>query len=59
MTGRRVISDYPHQLAGHCGSGALRDLMQWARLSYDETPLDEGTVFGLGGAPSGSPGPAR
>ncbi|OLZ42924.1 BtrH N-terminal domain-containing protein [Amycolatopsis keratiniphila] len=49
MTGRRVISDYPHQVAGHCGSGALRDLMHWARLSYDDTPLDEGTVFGLGG----------
>ncbi|GAB3673862.1 BtrH N-terminal domain-containing protein [Saccharopolyspora sp. NPDC049426] len=49
MTGRHIISDYPHQVAGHCGSGALRDLMHWAQLSYDETPLDEGTVFGLGG----------
>lgn len=49
MTARRLISDYPHQVAGHCGSGALRDLMQWARLSYDDTPLDEGTVFGLAG----------
>jgi hypothetical protein len=43
------IADYPHQTAGHCGSGALRDLMQWANLSYDSAPLSEGTVFGLGG----------
>lgn len=49
MTEQQRISDYPHQLAGHCGSGALRDLMQWAGLSYDDTPLAEGTIFGLGG----------
>ncbi|GAB3001393.1 BtrH N-terminal domain-containing protein [Amycolatopsis acidiphila] len=39
MTDQQLIGNYPHQVAGHCGSGALRDLMQWAGLSYDSTPL--------------------
>ena len=31
----RVVLDYPHRQAGHCGSGALRDLMEWeARLGW-------------------------
>jgi hypothetical protein len=44
----RVLLDYPHRGAGHCGSGALRDLMDWAGLGWDGPP-DEGLVFGLGG----------
>lgn len=43
------IDGYPHQLAGHCGSGALRDLLAWAGLGWDG-PASEGLVFGLGGA---------
>ncbi|OLM09204.1 MULTISPECIES: BtrH N-terminal domain-containing protein [unclassified Pseudonocardia] len=43
------VADYPHRSAGHCGSGALRDLLEWAGLSWDDAPLDEGTAFGLGG----------
>lgn len=44
----RVLLDYPHRSAGHCGSGALRDLMDWAGLGWGGPP-DEGLVFGLGG----------
>lgn len=43
------IDDYPHELGGHCGSGALRDLIAWAGLGW-EGPPSEGLVFGLGGA---------
>lgn len=46
MTG--VLLDYPHRSAGHCGSGALRDLLHWADLGWSGPP-DEGLVFGLGG----------
>lgn len=42
------LDDYRHQLAGHCGSGALRDLIEWAGLGWDGPP-SEGLVFGLGG----------
>ncbi|WP_284533832.1 BtrH N-terminal domain-containing protein [Nocardioides sp. T2.26MG-1] len=45
---RRVLLDYPHRQAGHCGSGALRDLMEWAGLGWDEVP-SEALVFGMGG----------
>ncbi len=45
----RVLLDYPHQKAGHCGSGALRDLMTWAELGWGAPP-SEGLVFTLGGA---------
>lgn len=45
---RRVLLDYPHRVAGHCGSGALRDLLEWAGLGWEETP-SEGLAFGLGG----------
>lgn len=45
----RVLLDYPHRSAGHCGSGALRDLLDWAGLGWDGPP-DEGLVFALGGA---------
>lgn len=40
--------DLPHRRAGHCGSGALRDLLEFHRLSWGEAPLSEGMVFGLG-----------
>lgn len=30
----RVVLDYPHRQAGHCGSGALRDLMEWEGLGW-------------------------
>ena len=45
---RRVLLDYPHRMAGHCGSGALRDLLEWAGLGWGEVP-GEGLVFGMGG----------
>ncbi|GAA1388643.1 BtrH N-terminal domain-containing protein [Pseudonocardia kongjuensis] len=48
MTGH-LVPDYPHHLAGHCGSGSLRDLIEWAGLDYAGTPLSESMVFGLGG----------
>lgn len=44
-----VALDFPHRRAGHCGSGALRDLLEYHRLSWDGAPLGEGMVFGLGG----------
>lgn len=44
-----VALDFPHRRAGHCGSGALRDLLEYHRLSWDDSPLREGMVFGLGG----------
>lgn len=40
---------FPHQRAGHCGSGALRDLLELHRLDYGAGSLSEGAVFGLGG----------
>lgn len=40
--------DLPHRRAGHCGSGALRDLLEFHRLSWGRAPLSEGMVFGLG-----------
>lgn len=45
---RRILLDYPHRMAGHCGSGALRDLLEWAGLGWKDAP-DEGLVFGMGG----------
>ncbi|MHA6794326.1 BtrH N-terminal domain-containing protein [Pseudonocardia bannensis] len=50
MADRAHVEPYPHQLAGHCGSGAMRDLLDWAQLHYDDVPLGEGMVFGLSGA---------
>ena len=47
------IDPYPHRLGGHCGSGALRDLLDWSGRSWDRVGWDiagaEGLVFGLGG----------
>jgi Butirosin biosynthesis protein H, N-terminal/Domain of unknown function (DUF4872) len=45
---RRVEIDFPHRRAGHCGSGALRDLLEFHGLSWTEQPVSEGMVFGLG-----------
>lgn len=45
---RRILLDYPHRVAGHCGSGALRDLVEWAGLGWEEVP-SEGLVFGMAG----------
>ena len=54
--GRTVIESYPHQLGGHCGSGALRDLLPWAGLGWGSLPGDglpgEGLVFGMEGTGS-------
>ncbi|MEW2353681.1 BtrH N-terminal domain-containing protein [Spirillospora sp. NPDC029432] len=44
-----MIEDFPHRMAGHCGSGALRDLLDWAGLGW-QGPPSEPLVFGLGGA---------
>lgn len=48
--GGSMVAGYPHRIGGHCGSGALRDLLEWAGLSYDDAPMGEGAVFGLGGS---------
>lgn len=48
--GGSLVAGYPHRLGGHCGSGALRDLLEWAGLGYGSEPLGEGFVFGMGGA---------
>lgn len=37
-------------MAGHCGSGALRDLTEWAELGWGSGVPSEGLVFALGGA---------
>lgn len=42
-------STFPHRRAGHCGSGALRDLLEFHGLDYGSGPLSEGAVFGLAG----------
>ncbi|MCE5292041.1 MAG: BtrH N-terminal domain-containing protein [Nocardiaceae bacterium] len=44
-----LIKDYTHQMGGHCGSGAMRDLLQWHGLGWNGPP-GEGLVFTLGGA---------
>lgn len=43
------VNPYPHQLGGHCGSGAIRDLLEWAGLGWGGPPT-EGLVFALSGA---------
>jgi hypothetical protein len=40
---------FPHRRAGHCGSGAFRDLLEFHGLSWGGEPLSEGMVFGLAG----------
>lgn len=44
-----AVPTFPHRSAGHCGSGALRDLLEFHRLDYGAGPLGEAMVFGLGG----------
>ena len=46
----RIQIPYPHRRGGHCGSGALRDLTEWAQLGWGTEALSEGLVFTLGGA---------
>ncbi len=41
---------FRHRKGGHCGSGALRDLTEWAELGWGAQELSEGLVFALGGA---------
>jgi hypothetical protein len=45
----QAIAHFPHRKAGHCGSGAFRDLLEFHGLSWDDEPLSEGMVFGLSG----------
>jgi hypothetical protein len=45
-----TIAAFPHRRAGHCGSGALRDLLEHQGLDYGDGPLSEAAVFGLSGA---------
>src|SRR3546814_16553489 len=49
MPNTALIADYPHRMGGHCGSGAMRDLLHWNGLGWDGPP-SEGLVFALGGA---------
>jgi len=44
-----TVIDFPHRRAGHCGSGALRDLLEHRGLDYGSGPLPEGVAFGLAG----------
>ena len=46
----KVQIPYRHEKGGHCGSGALRDLTEWAEIGWESEYLDEGLVFALGGA---------
>lgn len=46
----RVQIPYRHRKGGHCGSGALRDLTEWAGLGWGTGGPSEGLVFALGGA---------
>ncbi|MBW3653799.1 MAG: BtrH N-terminal domain-containing protein [Actinobacteria bacterium] len=41
---------FPHRVAEHAASGALRDLLEHHRLSYAPEPLSEGAIFGFSGA---------
>lgn len=45
----RVEVPYRHELGGHCGSGALRDLTEWAGLRWGVHAPREGLVFALSG----------
>lgn len=40
---------FAHTTAGHCASGALRDLLAFQGLDYGAGPLSEGAAFGLSG----------
>jgi hypothetical protein len=45
----QLMPTFPHRLAGHCGSGALRDLLEFHGLDFGAGTLSEGMVFGLAG----------
>jgi hypothetical protein len=45
-----AVETFPHRRAGHCGSGALRDVLEHEGLDYGGGPLSEGSVFGFSGA---------
>jgi len=42
-----LVPGFRHRVAEHAASGALRDLLEHDRLSYEPEPLSEGAVFGL------------
>ncbi|WP_205695559.1 BtrH N-terminal domain-containing protein [Conexibacter sp. SYSU D00693] len=44
-----LLERFPHRLGGHCGSGALRALLEHEVLDLGAGPLSEGAVFGLAG----------
>ena len=44
-----ALDRYPHELAGHCASGSLRDLLALNGLDYGAGPLSEAMAFGLAG----------
>ena len=44
-----MVVPYRHDMGGHCGSGALRDLTEWAGIRWGDDTPDEGIVFALGG----------
>jgi hypothetical protein len=43
------VRTFPHRMAGHCGSGAFRDLLEFHGLSWFDEPMSEAMAFGLGG----------
>ena len=43
------MKTFPHRKAGHCGSGAFRDLLEFHGLSWTGEPLSEAMAFGLSG----------
>jgi hypothetical protein len=43
-----VALDFPHRLAGHCASGAFRDLFEFRGYRHRGEPLSEAMIFGLG-----------
>jgi hypothetical protein len=43
------VRSFPHRKAGHCGSGAFRDLLEFHGLSWTSEPMSEAMAFGLGG----------
>lgn len=48
--GSRVLLDFPHRRGGHCGTGSMRDLLEFHGLAYGPGPLSESMVMGLSGA---------
>src|SRR3954468_11271252 len=43
------MRSFPHRKAGHCGSGAFRDLLEFHGLSWTEEPLSDAMALGFGG----------